>query len=203
MNQIKIGQFIAECRKGHNLTQAQLAEKLNITDRAVSKWERGKGMPDPSIMLDLCHHLDINVNELLNGEKISMENYEKKNEELLLQMAEKEKIYNKKMRVAMWTIMIISIVGLLGACLIAGAFIPEGPLQLAVILSATVLFLIPCFIALRYEVETGSYQCKNCKHKFVPTYTQALNAMHMGTTRYLKCPECNKRTWCKKVWESK
>ena len=54
MDQIKIGKFIAECRKKNNLTQMQLAEKLNITDRAISKWENGKGMPDSSIMIDLC-----------------------------------------------------------------------------------------------------------------------------------------------------
>ena len=74
MNQIKIGKFIAECRKKNNLTQMQLAEKLNITDRAISKWENGKGMPDSSLMLDLCHELNISVNELLCGELIEMNN---------------------------------------------------------------------------------------------------------------------------------
>jgi transcriptional regulator with XRE-family HTH domain len=62
MNQIKIGKFIAERRKTKNLTQLQLAEKLNITDRAISKWETGKGMPDSSIMLELCDLLGISVN---------------------------------------------------------------------------------------------------------------------------------------------
>ncbi len=75
MNQIKIGKFITECRKKNNLTQAQLAEKLNITDRAISKWENGKAMPDSSIMLELCEILKISVNELLSGEVIKMENY--------------------------------------------------------------------------------------------------------------------------------
>ena len=78
MNQIKIGKFIAECRKRQGLTQIQLAEKLNITDKAVSKWERGMAMPDSSIMLELCDILDITVNELLSGEKIIMENSNKK-----------------------------------------------------------------------------------------------------------------------------
>ena len=80
MNQIKIGKFISECRKKENLTQAQLAEKLNITARAVSKWENGKAMPDSSIMLDLCSFLNISVNELLRGEEINMENNNKQNE---------------------------------------------------------------------------------------------------------------------------
>ena len=86
MDQIKIGKFIAECRKKNKLTQMQLAEKLNITDRAISKWENGKTMPDSSIMLDLCKELKINVNELLSGEVINMDNYNEKAEELLVEM---------------------------------------------------------------------------------------------------------------------
>ena len=77
MDQVKIGRFIAERRKKENLTQLQLAEKLNITDRAVSKWERGKAMPDSSIMLALCNVLKITVNDLLSGEVVTMENYNK------------------------------------------------------------------------------------------------------------------------------
>ena len=93
MNQIKIGKFIAECRKKNNLTQMQLAEKLNITDRAISKWENGKGMPDSSLMLDLCHELKISVNELLCGELIEMNNYNEVAEKTLLEMAQKEEIF--------------------------------------------------------------------------------------------------------------
>ena len=87
MDQIKIGEFISQQRKNQNLTQAALAEKLGITDRAVSKWERGKGLPDVSLMMELCEILDITVNELLCGEKISMENNNQKNEQLLVDMA--------------------------------------------------------------------------------------------------------------------
>ena len=76
MEQVKIGKFIAQCRKNKNMTQAELAEKLNITDRAISKWETGKGMPDTSIMLELCNELDISINELLSGEMIEMKDYQ-------------------------------------------------------------------------------------------------------------------------------
>lgn len=89
MDQIKIGKFIAECRKKNNLTQMQLAEKLNITDRAISKWENGKSMSDSSIMLDLCKELKISVNELLSGEMIEMSNYNEKAEENLLDWQKK------------------------------------------------------------------------------------------------------------------
>lgn len=90
MNQEEIGKFIAKCRKEKNLTQAQLAEKLNITDRAVSKWETGKSMPDSSIMLELCEILGVSVNELLSGEKINMENLEKKADENLIALKRKD-----------------------------------------------------------------------------------------------------------------
>ena len=199
MNQLKIGKFIAECRKQKNLTQMQLAEKLGITDKAVSKWERGIAMPDTSIMLDLCNILDISVNELLSGEKINMENNDQKNEQLLLEMAKELEKKNKTIWNAMWTIMTVSIIGLIGGLAIIAFFMPEGPWMLIAILTLCVVFLIPCFYALKLEISVGAYKCKNCGHEIVPTYTQALNAMHRGTTRYLKCPKCNKRTWCKKV----
>ena len=199
MNQITIGKFIAERRKIANLTQAQLAEKLGITDKAVSKWERGIAMPDTSIMLELCDILDISVNELLNGEKINMENNDQKNEQLLLDMAKEIENKNKTIWSTMWAIMIVSIIALLAGLCVAAFLIPEGPWQLVAILGICVMFLPSCFYALKLEVSVGAYKCKNCGHEIVPTYKQALNAMHMGTTRYLMCPKCNKRTWCKKV----
>ena len=198
MNQIKIGKFIAECRKNANLTQMQLAEKLDITDKAVSKWERGVAMPDSSIMLELCDILRISVNELLSGEKINMDNNQK-NEQLLLEMAKELENKNKTIWNAMWAIMTVSIIGLIGGLAIIAYFMPEGPWMLVAILTLCVVFLIPCFYALKLEVSVGAYKCKNCGYEIVPTYMQALNAMHRGTTRYLKCPKCNKRTWCKKV----
>ena len=199
MNQIKIGRFIATCRKQQNLTQLQLADKLGITDKAVSKWERGVAMPDTAIMLALCDILRISVNELLSGEKIDMENNNQKNEQLLLDMAKELEKKNKTIWTSMWFIMGVSMAALLAAIFIARFFIPEGVWQLVTVLGACVVFLIPCFYALKLEVSVGAYKCQNCGHEIVPTYSEALNAMHMGFTRYLKCPKCNKRTWCKKV----
>ena len=199
MDQLKIGKFIAECRKKKNLTQSQLAEKLYITDKAVSKWERGVAMPDTSIMLELCDILGISASELLRGEIIDMENEKQKDEQLLLEMAKEIEQKNKTIWKTMWAIMIVSITALIAGLFIAAYLIPEGVWQLVAILGICIVFLIPCFYALKLEVSVGAYKCKNCGNEFVPTYTQALNAMHMGTTRYLKCPNCNKRTWCKKV----
>ena len=199
MNQTKIGKFIAECRKEKNLTQMQLAERLGITDKAISKWERGIAMPDTSIMLTLCDILGISVNQLLSGEKTDMENDNKNNEQLLLDMANEIQKKNKTIWSAMCVIMIVSIFALLGVNLVAAFLIKDEVWQLIIAISTTVLFLIPCLYALKLEVSVGAYKCKNCGHEIVPTYKEAMNAMHMGFTRYLKCPNCNKRTWCKKT----
>ena len=199
MNQIKIGRFIAECRKKANLTQMQLAEKLDITDKAISKWERGLAMPDTSIMLELCDILGISVNELLSGEKINMENNNQRNEQLLLDMAKELEKKNKTIWSSMWAIMIVSMTALLAGIFIAAFWIPEGVWQLVTILGVCVVFLIPCFYALKLEVSVGAYKCQNCGYEIVPTYKEVMMAMHRGFTRYLKCPKCNKRTWCKKV----
>ena len=197
MDQIKIGKFIAEQRKSKNLTQSQLAEKLFITDKAVSKWERGKAMPDSSIMLKLCEILEISVNDLLSGAKT--QNDEQNNERLLLAMAKEIEQKNKTIWMTMWIIMTVSMIALLGGSFLVYFFVPEGVWQLVAVLGICVLFLIPCFYALKLEISVGAYKCKNCGHEFVPTYSEALNAMHAGFTRHLKCPKCGKRTWCKKV----
>lgn len=97
MDQVKIGKFIAECRKRKNLTQSQLAEKLNMSDKSISKWETGKGMPDSSIMLELCSQLDINVNELLSGERLEDSKYQEKANQNIIKMA-KESERNKRIK---------------------------------------------------------------------------------------------------------
>ena len=199
MNQIKIGNFIAESRKKANLTQVQLAEKLNITDKAVSKWERGIAMPDTSIMLELCGILKISVNELLNGEKIDMEHNNQKNEELLLEMSKEIERKNKAVWTSMWIILGVSMTALLAGVSLAAFLIPEGIWQTITVLGICIVFLIPCFYALKLEISVGAYKCKNCGHEIVPTYSEALWAIHSGTTRFLKCPHCKKRTWCKKI----
>lgn len=199
MNQIMIGKFIAERRKKVNLTQMQLAEKLGITDKAISKWERGVSMPDTSIMLELCDILGISVNELLRGEKSDMENDNQKNEQLLLEMAKELEKKNKTIWTSMWAIMIVSMTALFAGIFLAAFLIPEGVWQLVAIIGICIVFLVPCFYALKLEVSVGAYKCEKCGQEIIPTYNEALFAMHLGTTRYLKCPKCNKRTWCKKV----
>ena len=199
MDQIKIGKFIAQRRKQAGLTQLQLADQLGITDKAISKWENGKALPDSSIMLALCSILGISVNELLSGEKISMENNNQKHEQLLLDMAKELEAKNKTIWSSMWAIMIVSMTALVAGIFITVFLVPEGPWQLVTILGICIVFLIPCFYALKLEVSVGAYKCSNCGYEIVPTYKEVMMAMHRGFTRHLLCPKCNKRTWCKKV----
>lgn len=200
MNYNKIGLFLTSLRKEKNLTQAKLAEMLFVSEKTVSKWENGKSIPDTTILPKLCEIFGVTLNELLCGEKNSAE---KNSEQILFNLAKELEQKNKLIKTSMWFLMIVSIVALLGGIIVAGLFMPEGVWQLVVILGITILFLIPCFFALKLEVSVGAYKCKNCGTEITPTYSEVLNAMHMGTTRYLKCPNCGKRTWCKKIWNKK
>lgn len=125
MDQTKIGQFIANCRKEKKLTQAQLAEQLGITDRAVSKWETGKSMPDSSIMLKLCEILGITVNELLSGEVITMENYEKTADENLIALKRKDENNMAKNVIIAILFSMALLVGIM-VCLICNVAISGG-----------------------------------------------------------------------------
>lgn len=202
MDQLKIGCFIAECRKNKNLTQLQLAEKLNITDRAVSKWENGKSLPDSSIMLDLCSILNITVNDLLSGEKSSMENYNKELEKNLLEMVKQKEESDKRLLALEWVIGILSMIILFVPIIIA-SLLPMEEWQRTVL---TFAGFVPAFIgfgfAVKIEQIAGYYECKHCKHRYVPTFRAVNFAMHIGRTRYLKCPECGKKSWSKKVIKS-
>ena len=198
MDQVKIGKFIAECRKNKKLTQAELAEKLNITDRAISKWETGKGMPDSSIMLDLCSELEITVNELLSGEVITMDKYNKKADENLLEMKKQKEEADKRLLTIEIVMGIITIVMYLGLVMIASYVEMPDNARLSIIIPSTVLLFLMCLAALKIEQVAGYYECRKCHHKYVPTYSSVLWAMHINRTRYMKCPKCNKRSWNKK-----
>ena len=199
MDQIKIGQFIASCRKEQGMTQARLAERLGITDRAVSKWETGKSLPDSGIMLELCGLLHINVNELLSGERIMSEAYDKRAEENLLTM--RREVEEKNRQLLRTEYMIggpATAAGLVMCAVAAYVEMPDG-LRIGLIAFALIMILAVAFIAVGIEQKAGYYECRNCHHRYVPTYWQTNLAMHMGRTRYMKCPECGKRTWQKKV----
>ena len=199
MDQIKIGRFIAECRKKNGLTQMQLAEQLNITDRAVSKWENGRSLPDSSIMLKLCQILKINVNDLLNGEVITVEQYNEQNERLLVELAQQKEEADKRLLALEVLIGVLSIIILLGAVFTASFFPMRDWVRICIILVAFAVSLVGIGYAIKIEQTAGYYECAKCRHRYVPTFKSVLGAMHMGRTRYMRCPKCGQRSWQRKV----
>lgn len=194
MDLIKIGKFIAECRKTKGYTQASLAEELHITNRAISKWENGHSLPDAAIMLNLCELLEITVTELLKGEK-GMD----KNEELLLEMVRAKQAADKRL------LRMEIITGVICVLILIAAVEVASFVQLAEIWKVLIIVagLIPLLVAMPFMIQieqtAGYYECQHCHHRYVPTFSSVFMAMHVGRTRYMKCPECGKRSWQKKV----
>ena len=199
MKQVKIGKFIASKRKEQGLTQLQLAEKLGITDRAVSKWETGKSLPDASLMPELCKLLKITINDLLCGEVVSVENYNEKAEKALLEMVKKEEMQNKKLMMYENVIGFGSTISFLIQVLVAVFFVKNTTAQIILFVLAFAFLIVGVSFALKIEAETGYYECQKCHNKYVPKYSSVYFAMHLGTTRYMKCPKCGKKSWQKKV----
>ena len=199
MDQIKIGGFIAERRKKKGLTQAQLAEKLNITDRAVSKWENGRSLPDSSIMLELCEILEITVNDLLCGEVVVMEKYDKNLENNLLEMIKEKEKADKHLLTVEIVMGVVSIGIMLGLCIFAAYAPMEEWLRIVLIIIGFIPVLVLTPFMLRIEQTAGYYKCEKCGHAYVPKYKSVFLSMHKGRTRYMKCPKCNKKSWQKKV----
>ena len=200
MNQEKIGAFIARRRKEKKLTQAKLTSYLGITDRAVSKWERGKGLPDPVYMLELCRLLDISVNELLTGEFIEETKYQQKAEDNLLIMAKQEVKQTKKMFFYENVIGIGSTIIFAILIFMSVYFVENGGIKILLFIFAFLFLITGVSIALKIETEEGYYECQKCHHKYIPSYRQVYFAMHIGRTRYMKCPHCQKRSWQKKIY---
>lgn len=200
MNQEKIGAFIARRRKEKKLTQAKLASYLGITDRAVSKWERGKGLPDPVYILELCRLLDISVNELLTGEFIEETKYQQKAEDNLLIMAKQEVKQTKKMFFYENVIGIGSTIIFAILIFMSVYFVENGGIKILLFIFAFLFLITGVSIALKIETEEGYYECQKCHHKYIPSYRQVYFAMHIGRTRYMKCPHCQKRSWQKKIY---
>lgn len=199
MDQIKIGKFISERRKSVGLTQAQLAERLNITDRAISKWENGRTMPDSSLMIELCEILGISVNDLLYGEIVSSQSYNNELENALIEAVKEKQSADKRLLSLEVFIGITGTITLFVMVLLASLASMENWLRIAIIAFGFVIFLSSCFYALRINQIAGYYECKKCGHKYVPTYKAVNLAPHMGRTRYMKCPKCGEKSWQKKT----
>ena len=193
----KIGNFIAEQRKAKKITQEGLAEMLDISDRAISKWERGLSFPNVDNIPRLCEILEISVSELFCGERSDMK--DNKTEKALLELARAKEESDKRL-LFIEVVIGISIV-LLYLIIMTLASYMEMPdwVRGTVIASSTAIFVVVCFVLVRIEQIAGYYKCGKCEHKYVPNYWILNLAPHMGRTRYMKCPKCKKYSWQKKV----
>ena len=156
-------------------------------------------MPDSSIMLELCNVLGITVNELLSGEVIEMENYNKKAEENLIEMKKQKEQADKRLLTIEIVIGVLTSLVFFALIFIASFVQMEDWLRITLILTGFIPFIIMVPFAIRIEQVAGYYECNKCHYKYIPTYSSVLWAMHINRTRYMKCPKCNQRSWQKKV----
>lgn len=199
MDQIKIGRFIKQKRKEKGMTQSKLAEKLGVTDRAISKWENGNCMPDSGIIADLCKILNVTINDLFSGEVVDMKDNEKKLEENLLEITKLKQDREKQLMNLEIFIGILAAMVFLICAFVASFVNIENIYKILLIVLGLILFLVGCVICLRIEQTVGYYECKRCHYRYIPTYSNILYAMHIGRTRYMKCPKCHKYSWNRKV----
>lgn len=198
MDMDKIGKFIANKRKEKGLTQIELADKLNITDRAVSKWECGKSLPDSSIMLELCKILDITVNELLSGEEQEMQDYNKQAELKLVELVRQKEEADKRLLNVEIVLMIISILFLFATVAVFAFVELPSWAKILILVGGFVQLIIAGLISFRIEQKAGYYECKHCHNRYVPTNSRSIIAPHIGRSKYMKCPSCHRWSWHKK-----
>lgn len=193
------GQFIKEQRRAKKMTQAQLAEKLMVSEKTISKWECGNGFPDTSLMLPLCEALGISANELLSAKKLEDKEYKEHAEQNLMLCADD---LNKKSKM-LFTMEIIlgymASVSMLVMVYVASFITMPTWLRVLLIVFGLINFAVGVHFCIVIETKVGFYECKHCHHKHVPTIKQTYFAMHNGRTRYMECPKCGKRSWQKKV----
>ncbi len=196
MDQIKIGRFIAEARKSRGITQRQLADELSVSDKTISKWECGKGLPEVSLMLPLCGALNITVNELLTGERLSEADYRKKAEENMMELMEENRENKKRMALSV-ICGIITIIAVLSLIVIAAFIEMHAALRIAIIVFAVLTAAAGIGAACVLEVKAGYFECPHCKALFVPTTGEYVKGFHTLTRRRLTCPECGKTSMCR------
>lgn len=197
MDQVEIGKFIQGMRKAQSMTQRELAEKLNISDKTVSKWETGKGLPEVGLMLPLCELLHVSVNELLSAKRLDEKQYYQKAEENIMDLL-KEKAEAKKKIIMAVIIVIVTVVAGVTLAVISGLL--EMALWLRILLGVLALVIVVTGIGLAcvLDRDTGAYECPHCGERFVPTMSAYIFGAHTISKRKLKCPRCGKRSYCKK-----
>ena len=198
MDQIQIGKFIAEERKRKGYTQRALADILGISDKTISKWERGNGFPDVSLLLPLCNELEITVNELLSGERLQEPDYKKKAEENMVNLV-KEAQESKKKIILSGAVVLLVLMAALPLFILAGMLEVEVWLRAVLIGIGFVVLVIGIVVACILDREAGAFECPECKERFVPEMGAYIMGPHTITKRKLKCPKCGATKYCKHV----
>ena len=198
MDQIKIGKFIADERKRKGYTQKQLSEKLEISDKTISKWERGNGFPEVSLLLPLCNELEITVNELLSGERVSEEDYQKKAEENMVNLV-KEAQENRKKIILSAMVALLTSIAAIPLFVLSGVRAMESWMRLFLIIWGLCILVIGIVIACVLDRDAGAFECPECKTRFIPTMKDYVMGPHTLTKRKLVCPNCGAHKYCKKV----
>lgn len=199
MDYKKIGEFISSERKAKKLTQAKLAEKLFVSEKTISKWENGNGIPDTNILPELCNIFEISINELLNGERLAEGDYKNSAETKLLELQKTKEESDRKL--LKFEIIIVSLGMFFIFSIIAiASFLPmEDWIRIILIILSLTFLIVIALVGLKIEQVAGFYECAKCNHRYIPTFKQVNLAMHIGRTRYMKCPNCGKKSWNKKV----
>ena len=198
MDQIKTGKFIAQMRKEQGLTQSQLADKLFISNKTISKWETGKGLPEVSMMLPLCEILGINVNELLTGEKIPIAEYKERAEENMMKLVQEAQESRRKIILSA-VVAFSSVFSAVPLILVSGIFEMHIVVRIAFIAIALIVLTIGIAVACILDREAGAFECSKCHTRFVPTMSAYVSGAHTITKRRLKCPNCGCKSYCKHV----
>lgn len=198
MDIIKIGYFIRECRKNKNLTQKQLADKLYVEPKTISKWETGKGLPDVSIMKNLCNELGISLSELFIGDYIKEESNDLLIEKLIIDELKKEKIQNKKKLIGEILIGCAFICSVITLILLVGIVSIATYLKIILIVLSLIFIFVGLFGLVLLDVNIGYFECAECHERFIPSIKDYVFGMHTLKKRKLKCPICGKKTWCLK-----
>lgn len=199
MDYSKIGNFIAAERKAKQLTQKKLAEELFVSEKTVSKWETGNGLPDTSSLPKLCKILNVSINELLNGERISAEEYVVKAEDKMLCLHNAKEQADKHLLTMEIVIGVLSVSMCLILTFIASFLDMKTWLRIVLIVVGFIAAIVGAGFALKIEQVAGFYKCGNCGNKYIPTYKQVVLAPHVNRTRRMKCPLCHKHSWHNKV----
>lgn len=196
MDQIRIGKFIAESRKSRNLTQRQLADTLSISDKTISKWECGKGLPDVSLMLPLCTALDITVNDLLSGERVSATDYQQKAEGNMMNLMKENEENRKKMALSIIT-GVITIIAVCVLIVIASFLDLPVIVRIILVVFSVAVALTGIAAAAMLDIKAGYFECSQCKELFVPSMDEYVKSYHTFTKRRLTCPKCGKTGMCR------